>query len=762
MKKKDLLVPFLIFLVLGVVFFKMFTMDQGFLSGDHREQQYPWAKFYQQEIQQHRLPWWAPQLQCGFPILAEGQIGAFYPLNYLFFYFLPTKIAYNGIILFQYWLGGLFFYWFLRKIKVSQLAAFWGTLIFLFGSTQGGYFYYNYISQKVVIWLPLTLYLIENLRERRRWQEAFLLALVFAFEIFGGYLQIAVYSVGYTCLYFLWFWFKDRNPKVLALFTAAGLLGIFFSLVQLLPTYELALFSSRANAAKDIAYLGSMTPLGFMTLFYPSWDGFLQSEMYVGILGIFFVFVSFRKEAAGSHRDFFLFVAIFFVLLALGKFSPLYRGIIELTGFHSFRTPIKFLFFVTFSLAVLSSIGLDLFLKDKSGKAHLPERIFAAAAGLFLVLPPAGTWILNRFRPSFLNSLQHYVTEHIYNRPGHPYSLEVYREKAVRFYDGMIQMMSWQNKDTLIESLVLLGALFLVVILKKKKPNEAKKLKAALFLFLFVDLFLYGYTSIKPNYEAMNTIDLPPSYSKVVEHLTQAPQPFRVMEVYTQPEQNRLYPVFPSMNMMYNIDDAGIYSPLAMKNYRDFVEGWMYVNDSLSIHWVDPQILLQKIADLSALNVRFILSEQPLPQPELKEVLRENNVILYENRSVLPRAVFLPGVQNVERWDPVMIGKGIPAQVTVKGTQELVIQIEAKESGVLFVPDTNYPKWAAKVDGVAQNILPAAGIFRALALQPGNHQITMHYEPKLYQTLGFAAFMTAAGGLILMLGLALAGKKHAQ
>src|SRR3990167_5921123 len=114
MKKKDLGFILLLLAALFVVFFDLFTLKSAFLSGDHREQQYPWAKFYQDQIRHFMLPWWTTHIHSGFPLLAEGQIGAFYPLNFLFFFFLPAKIAYNGLILFQYFLGGVFFYFYLR------------------------------------------------------------------------------------------------------------------------------------------------------------------------------------------------------------------------------------------------------------------------------------------------------------------------------------------------------------------------------------------------------------------------------------------------------------------------------------------------------------------------------------------------------------------------------------------------------------------------------------------------------------------------
>ena len=304
MKKKEFWIFAAFALIIVAFFWDLASLKHAFLSGDHREQQYPWAKFYQEQIRHFSLPWWTPDFHCGFPLLAEGQIGAFYPLNYLFFLILPVKIAYNYIILFQYWLGAAFFYAFLRRLKISVFPSWMAVLIYLFGSTQGGYFYYNYICQKVVIWLPLTLILIDRLVENKNRRDAFWLAAVFAVQIFGGYLQVTVYSIFYSVLYFLFRWSEKKDRQALFLFGGAGLLGIFFSLVQLLPTLELSVLSSRAGAEKGLAYVGSMNPAGLATLFYPSWDGLLGSELYIGLAGLLFVFFSVTSKRSRSENFF--------------------------------------------------------------------------------------------------------------------------------------------------------------------------------------------------------------------------------------------------------------------------------------------------------------------------------------------------------------------------------------------------------------------------------------------------------------------------
>ena len=46
---------------------------------------YPLAQLFHQALLAGQLPLWNDQLGLGFPLYAEGQIGAFYPLNWLIF-----------------------------------------------------------------------------------------------------------------------------------------------------------------------------------------------------------------------------------------------------------------------------------------------------------------------------------------------------------------------------------------------------------------------------------------------------------------------------------------------------------------------------------------------------------------------------------------------------------------------------------------------------------------------------------------------------
>lgn len=752
----------LLFLCLTIVciFWKLFTLEQAFLSGDHREQQYPWASFYQDQIRDGQLPWWTTHIQSGFPILAEGQIGAFYPVNFLTFYFLPAKMAYNYGILLHYFLAAFFCYALLQKLGRSVWACVLGTLIFLYGSSQGGYFYYNYISQKVVIWLPLTLLLIENLFERKRLGTAFWLAIIFAFEIFGGYLQVAIYSLFYTGLYFVLRWLTQKEKgKTFALFTAACVLGAVISLVQLLPTFELALFSSRAGAPKAIAYIGSMNPLGFMTLLYPSWDGFLASEWYVGISGLFFFLWSWGRFKDPSAKPFFI-LTFLFLLLALGEWSPLYRLIIESTGFSSFRTPIKFLFFVTFSMTILAAYGWDEFWGSFPANARkAPTRIFIALTLAAVVAPVAIQYGLKTVKPALLPKFEDFVVKKFHGQPGHPHSEEDYRRNARSFYSAIQgQMDVFKDKNTRHEWLFLLGGLLLFILLVTDKiPGRISK--SSVIVFLLLDLYLYGFTSIKPNLELFNTIDEPAKESSIITSLKSDPSLYRMTELFTAEAQEKRFPIFPSLNMIYKIDDLGAYSPLVMKPYKEFLEGWGgYINDSLSATPVDKEEMISRLSRLQAMNTKYILSREPLTSPALREIDQDHGVRLYQIDKPFPRAFFassLPASIDEAKAD----GKAF-VSIEHRNQQSFFLNVDAKENGYLLLTEINYPGWRVSVDGHTADLLSWAGIFRAVEITQGRHTVLFEYKPLKFFYAGYLSLLIIAGGFLAMLTQKILGRNN--
>lgn len=87
------------------------------------------------------------------------------------------------------------------------------------------------------------------------------------------------------------------------------------------------------------------------------------------------------------------------------------------------------------------------------------------------------------------------------------------------------------------------------------------------------------------------------------------------------------------------------------------------------------------------------------------------------------------------------------------GRNHLIAEIDAPAAGVVVIHETYFPGWSATVDGVAHQVVPANGMFRAILVDAGSHRIVMKYKPQgwhamaMVSVLGF--FVTAT---IVLLG----------
>jgi hypothetical protein len=120
--KKHLAFILFFLAVIFIFFSKLLFMKGSFLAGDYLVQFYPWSKSYSEAIKNFAFPFWTKYINSGFPLMAEGQIGGFYPLNMVIFFLFPLNPAYNYSIIIHFILGGIFAYLYARKIGADQ----WG------------------------------------------------------------------------------------------------------------------------------------------------------------------------------------------------------------------------------------------------------------------------------------------------------------------------------------------------------------------------------------------------------------------------------------------------------------------------------------------------------------------------------------------------------------------------------------------------------------------------------------------------------------
>lgn len=769
---------------LVITFPELFLLEKGFLSGDHRAQHYPWAHFLAESLGAGRLPWWTSYFHCGFPLLAEGQVGGLYPFNLLFYSFLPVFPAYNYGILFHYFLGALFFFGYLRHLKLSTAAAFTGALVFLFGTAQGGY-YYNIISLKTLIWLPLTFYLTDQLLNSKNRMIAGWLALIFSLQLLAGYLQYAVYSIAFTCLYFVWFaaekWGSRQNLKGLTadagFFLLPLMAGGLIALPQLGATLELSLHSNRYGFGEEFAYVGSMNPLALATIFFPHWDGFLGAEIYAGAFGLFLLCLSLFRVKTGQER-FFWAMAFFALALALGRFNPLYVLFVKVTGFTSFRIPTKFIFFAAFAFSALCAFGYDkLFRLKNPGELKTPVRIYLGLTALGAAGLGLANFVLRVFSAPIRGMMRGYIDTHFPGSEVHIKPMDVYYARLESFYDGILRSISLTDPWNLLFLFFLAAGAVAVTIYSKSGRKRIRPWQIFFGLFLFANLWAYGRTSIKGDYETYDFIEPP---SLVAEYVAARHAGRRVHRLFRDVNAADDLPLIPLSNMVRSVSVIGGYSPLIHGKYYELLSGLGDVNDSNNLRTGSPENFERQSALLDFLNVRYVISDQDLGLSGFEHLFEEEGIRLYENRGALPRAFFVSRSETrtfgelkekIHKGDFSPSRKAylvaetlvrpaeetaapeffIPARTIEDQQNALTVKVQAPSRGYLVVSDLFYPGWKVRVNGKPAALIQANGVFRAVPIPGrGDYEIRFDYEPLWMKLIPLSVGMA---GVCLLLGL---------
>jgi hypothetical protein len=119
---------------------------------------------------------------------------------------------------------------------------------------------------------------------------------------------------------------------------------------------------------------------------------FKLENVYVGAVPLLFALIGLaeafrRRKEAGRASTVFLWGGLCLValLLAFGKFFPLYKPLSLLPGFGTIRNPNKFIHFFQMAWGVLAAFGLDAAMRMEGGASKKWQWGAGIAAGLFLL-----------------------------------------------------------------------------------------------------------------------------------------------------------------------------------------------------------------------------------------------------------------------------------------------------------------------------------------------------------------------------------------
>ena len=383
-------IPFLIILLSGKVIF----------WGTASLQFIPWDQFLFDNILQGNLPLWNPYNGMGVPFIANHQSAAFYPLNWLLFFFnLVFKtpglaVGMTLLIPVHLVIGGLG----MMKILEEMQRTNYAQLIAAISLSLSGYILTrtSFISMVwTFAWFPWIIFsCIQLKRSNKRFpiRETSILSGLVALQLLAGHAQTSFYTLLLGGIIVVFYEIKKIRETFLKLinFALAILFSILVAAIQVLPTAEFLLNSQRSEEVGfEFATSLSVWPGRLITIIFgnfwgnPNYSRFLsggnfwEENMYLGVFSILFMTILawslFRKNRKDqidqSHKPtliLFSVVLIFSILFSMGKHFPLFSFLYNyIPVFNLFQAPSRFLLIYYFVISIFVGFGIDLWISSK-------------------------------------------------------------------------------------------------------------------------------------------------------------------------------------------------------------------------------------------------------------------------------------------------------------------------------------------------------------------------------------------------------------
>jgi hypothetical protein len=687
----------------------------------------PLENFFQQEIQHGRLPLWDPNAAWGFPLLASGQLGFFYPPLFFARLILPLFI-YLPFLLWGHFLAlGFGTYFFLRKTQARTRSA---SLLSALTFTLSAFIIQHVLHLNIIFavaYFPWQLILAHQLASRHQVLPTKFLAfvIVLALPFLVGQLQIPFLIATFTSLYYF---FHSRGNQTLHYSLATLLLAtlsvIALSAVQTLPTLELLQYSERSPGGNFDTVTSNQHsfPLYHLpTFLFPRffdqndtyWGKRLEIEygLFVGVIPFLLAFASLRP--AWRSQKFWVVTLIITFLFSLGEFSPF-----RLVGFEPslwlFSAPARWLLFTSFSLSVLAAFGLD----------NLSFRPLFKPSLLIFTFVLFSTLIYNYLifkQPDIASSLLSLIS---------PADDPYYQQKITSLLHSL--QTSGLSLHSPFTWLTLATLALFSFSLGQPKPRRLLVALAALELIIIAGTTHHSLpwttTLSPPNLVAA----LPANLRQHQMRLLSIREGGDTGAFLTNPESRRSGATSeqrqllrPLVNSQFNI--PGIEWPASL-SLAKHVAILNQLRSNTSYHLTNPA-LAEKY------NIGSLAIPADLDQPDFGIKLAQvGNINLYQ-LDPAPRA-YLQTSSDIKAADYQPLNP-----------QAFQINVTTPSSGFLHVTNTWYPGWTATLNGQAVPLFPDQDQFMNVWLPPGTHQLKFNFtSPSL-----FTGAQISAAALLLLL-----------
>lgn len=705
MEIKRFLGPFILILVTILFFYKSFLLFQvpfpgdlliseytpwkyetylGYNPGSYPNkaqyfdvirQLYPWKILAIDQLKNGQIPLWNPYNFSGSPLLANNQSAVLNPFNVLFFILSPS-IAWSAFIIIQPFLASLFMYWYLRYIKLPLEQSLFGGIAYGFSLFMSTFLEYGNIGH-TIMWLPFVLFLAERVGTKSKPIFDFAFPIVIAIIIFSGHLQLAFGILAFLIFYI--FFVVKNSKRIWTLF----FLGICLSAIQLLPTFELIVFSARTPHDLDTLTQNFLLQLHQLVVFvspdiygnpatrnYLLTDTYPGNAVYVGAVVLLFALYALTKFKQNLYIKFYTLAAV--VLLIFLTSNPISTAFFALKlPLLSTSSPANFFFLLSFTLSLLGAYGLTVWQKKKE------KSIIIILAGLVLLI------IL---------------------------LLGIHHGFKIPFY--------------LKQALIGLGVLVVagMMLLFAKRINY----KILVYIFIFITSLELFYYFHKFNPFVPSSFLYPPT---------------QIETFIKEKSGNDRFWGIGAANFEANFSTKmRLYSP---EGYDPLYPKWYgeYISEGSTIFMSRSDARLLNPSEKGLVSTKYILdrvengsSEKQLPIDSYKLVQGFDGWKIYENTKALPRVFTITS----ECKQPTPLSNcyenGYLSKGSILSYSPNQIRIKTgPRMGTLVLTDTYFPGWNAYHQGKRLVVGKYGSAFRSIENISAGQEIVFRYQPDSFK-----------------------------
>lgn len=422
--------PFIVAAAILCLVFAFYWMplfsSEASIQWDAVNVHYSLQKYFATQLHHGKLPAWTPYTFSGMPILADPEIGAWYPLNWPFFLAGINARSIQGELAVHAAIAGLGAWLLALDLLESAEPAILAAIFYAFSGFFAAHSSHVGIFQGAALF-PWLLWSFRRAVLLDVWRYATICSAIGACLILAGHFQTALYS------FFGVFLLAVSLRRLKAVPVLAGVLSavIALSTITWLPALELASRSLRANADFHAQTNSTLVPGALLTLFFPNYYGALggtyhgpgditQFYFYAGLLLVPLALFGLMKKSLRMLAVVMLVPTLWY---ALGPAAGLYRVIALIPGFRSVRAPVHIWFVAALVLALLAAAGGQ-FLADRFGRTWIIPVLAVVAFGNVYFVNMQGNPLAyghNSFESLYGNNAVQFdaSTEPLHNDPLH-------------------------------------------------------------------------------------------------------------------------------------------------------------------------------------------------------------------------------------------------------------------------------------------------------------------------------------------------------